>query len=357
MGGCVRNAILDEPIEDVDLATDARPEQVMVLVEQAGLRAVPTGIDHGTITVVAGGKGFEVTTFRRDVQTDGRRAVIAYSTKIDEDARRRDFTMNAIYADHQGQIIDPLGGLPDTCMRRVRFIEDAGKRIQEDYLRILRFFRFHAWYGRADEGFDSDAIAAIAANLDGLETLSAERVGAEMKKLLSAPAPEQSIAGMRQTGVLAVVLPGSDDRWLGPVVHLEQGLGLPSDWLLRLAAIGGEESSSRLRLSRAEARKLELFRDVGYSEVGLAEVAYRHGKFVALQAAALRAAMTSSCCRETDLETIDKGAQAIFPVSAADLMPEYEGARLGVRIAQLERAWIDSEFALTAQDLASMPDN
>ena len=357
VGGCVRNAVLGQPNDDVDLATDALPEQVIALSEQAGLKAVPTGIDHGTVTVVAGGEGYEVTTFRRDVQTDGRRAVIAFSTDIEEDARRRDFTMNALYADLDGQIVDPLGGLADTLARQVRFIEDAGTRIREDYLRILRFFRFHAWYGQSEDGFDHDAIAAISSNLGGLETLSAERIGAEIKKLLSAPTPEQSIAGMRQTGVLSVVLPGSDDRWLGRVVHLEEQLGLTPDWVLRLAVIGGIDMQSGLRMSRSDARRLDLLREVGFSAADLSETAYRHGRTIALQAAAIRAAIASSPCEEKVLKSIEKGAAAAFPISASDLMPTYEGARLGARIAQLEKAWIASNFELTAKELLLLPDN
>ena len=141
---------------DIDIATDARPEAVSDLAERAGLKAVPTGIDHGTVTVVARGLPHEVTTFRRDVETDGRRAVVAFSTDIADDARRRDLTMNALYARPDGTVADPLGGLPDLLARRVAFIEDAAARIREDYLRILRFFRFHAWYGDPAGGLDAD---------------------------------------------------------------------------------------------------------------------------------------------------------------------------------------------------------
>jgi len=142
VGGCVRNALLGLPDSDVDMSTDALPERVMALARQARLKAVPTGVEHGTVTVVSGGKGFEVTTFRRDVDTDGRRAVVAFSDNIDDDARRRDFTMNPLDADAEGPVIDPLDGMADLRARRVRFIEDANARIREDYLRTLRFFRF-----------------------------------------------------------------------------------------------------------------------------------------------------------------------------------------------------------------------
>ena len=148
VGGAVRNGLLGEAVEDIDIATDALPERVIALAGAAGLRTVPTGIAHGTVTVIADGEGFEVTTFRRDVATDGRRAVVAFSDRIEDDAARRDFTMNALYADTEGRVIDPVGGLPDLAARRLRFVGDPDRRIAEDYLRILRFFRFHAHHGR-----------------------------------------------------------------------------------------------------------------------------------------------------------------------------------------------------------------
>ena len=221
VGGCVRNALLGVEASDVDISTDAVPHDVMRIVENAGFRAVPTGIEHGTVTVIVDGSAFEVTTFRQDVATDGRRAVVAFSNDIAEDARRRDFTMNALYADRAGTILDPLDGLPDLKAGRVRFIEDADQRIREDYLRTLRFFRFHAYYANQQEGWDADALNGIAANLEGLETLSGERVGAEMIKLLSAIDPAPSLATMAQTGVLGSILPGADPTLIAPLVHLE----------------------------------------------------------------------------------------------------------------------------------------
>ena len=189
VGGCVRNTLLGAPVADIDIATDALPERVMDLSAKAGLKAVPTGIDHGTVTVVSEGVPHEITTFRRDVETDGRRAVVVFSKDVAEDAARRDFTMNALYATPDGEIVDPLNGLPDLEARRVRFIGTASHRIQEDHLRSLRFFRFHAWYGDPAGGMDAEALAAIAENLEGLSVLSRERIGAEMLKLLSAQIP------------------------------------------------------------------------------------------------------------------------------------------------------------------------
>ena len=203
VGGCVRNALLGVPVADVDIATDALPEEVMRIALAAKMKPVPTGIDHGTVTVVSGSIPHEVTTFRKDVETDGRRAVVAFATDVADDAHRRDLTINALYALADGTLVDPLGGLPDLKARRVRFIEDAEARIREDYLRALRFFRFHAYYGDPAAGMDPEALAAIAANLDGLDTLSRERVGAELLNLLAAPDPAPAVAAMAQTGALA----------------------------------------------------------------------------------------------------------------------------------------------------------
>ncbi len=353
VGGCVRNALLGVPGSDVDMSTDALPEQVMALAERAGLKPVPTGIDHGTITVVSEGEPFEVTTFRRDVATDGRRAVVAFSTDIADDARRRDFTMNALYAAPDGRVIDPLGGLPDLRARRIRFIEDAQARIREDYLRVLRFFRFNAYYADVAEGYDPDALSAIAENLDGLTGLSAERIGQEMTKLLAAPDPAPALAVMRQVNVLQTVLPAADDRWVGPMVHLEGHFALTPDWRGRLAALGGQETAERLRLSKTDARFLNTLRDVAFAGPTLGEVAYRHGKALATQAMLLRSAMAEQMPNPSLLETILTGSEAQFPLKAGDLMPAFSGPALGAKLAELEQLWINSDFGLSKEALLS----
>ncbi|QFT58219.1 CCA-adding enzyme [Sulfitobacter sp. THAF37] len=351
VGGCVRNALLHAPASDVDMATDATPDETIKAVEAAGMRAVPTGIDHGTVTVVQDGRPFEVTTFRRDVKTDGRRAVVAFSRDIADDALRRDFTMNALYATPQGLVVDPLGGMADLLARRVRFIQDPDARIREDYLRILRYFRFWAYYADRQAGFDADTLASIAMNIGGLETLSAERVGQEMSKLLAAPDPSAAVAAMREVGVLAAVLPGSDDRFLAPYVHLETECRITPDWRGRLAALGGDDIAARLRLSKATTRHMALLSEVGWSGPPLAEVAYRHGREIAEQAMLMRCALNGAPPESGWSETIETGTQAQFPVSARDLMPDYQGAALGARLDALERAWIASGFVLSREEL------
>lgn len=350
VGGCVRNALIGAAVADIDICTDARPDRVIELSKLAGLNAIPTGIDHGTITVVADHIPHEITTFRRDVETDGRRAVVAFSDNIVEDAKRRDFTMNALYARADGTLVDPLGGLSDLERRHVRFIEDPEQRIREDYLRILRFFRFHAWYGDPDEGLDRDGLAAVAKNTAGLATLSAERIGAEMRKLLAAPDPAPSVAAMQAAGVLTRILPGADGQKLAVLVHLEQQAGVAPLSIRRLAMIGGAEPESALRLSNAHSRALQVLQDGIGDMRPLTEVAYRHGAQVAIDLALLRGAMFETPV-VLDRDALDHAESAVFPLSGRELMPEFSGAALGKRLKQLETDWIASGFALTREAL------
>lgn len=352
VGGCVRNALIGAPVSDLDIATDARPEKVMELAESAGLNAIPTGIEHGTITVVSGRIPHEITTYRKDVETDGRRAVVAFADTMVEDAARRDFTMNALYCDADGLVVDPLGqGLADLEARHLRFINDPEMRIREDYLRILRYFRFHAWYGDPSEGLDPEALAAIAANLAGIETLSRERVGVELIKLLSAPAPEQSVAAMRQSGVLAMVLDGVDDRALAPLVHLEAQAGLDPDGIRRLAALGGQGDGRELRLSNAQRKQLALYRDhIGSSESPGA-LGYHHGAALARDILVLRAAMLEMPLMPGAFSAVDRGAGAVFPVKSADLMDRFQGRALGDELRRLQSLWIAADFSATREEL------
>ncbi len=353
VGGCVRNALLGAPVNDIDIATDALPDQVMRLANAAGLKAIPTGIDHGTITVVSGHVPHEITTFREDVQTHGRRATVAFSGDIVQDARRRDFTMNALYARGDGLVLDPLGGLDDLRARRVRFIEDAAQRIREDFLRILRFFRFHAWYGDASGGLDADGLAAVAAHVDGLQGLSRERVGAEMLKLLAAADPAPAVAAMRSTGVLAAVLSGADDRALGPLVHLEALENVAVNPIRRLAALGGEDVAKCLRLSKRQAKQLDLLRSEIGQTTGAVELGYRYGVQTGMDISLLRAAMLEAPLAQNLSAELNRGAKAVFPIAAGDLMPEFKGPALGARLNEIESRWIASGFTLTKHDLLS----
>ena len=246
VGGCVRDAILERPATDFDFATPEPPEQVTARLAQAGITALPTGFAHGTVTAVIGDWRAQITTLRRDVETDGRHARVAFTDDWEADARRRDLTINALYCDPDGTLYDPVGGLADLEAGRVRFVGDPARRIAEDALRILRFFRFHAWYGRGAP--DAAGLAATARSAGQLAGLSGERVAAELLRLLAAPQPAEILAVMAASGVLAVVLPEAIKlERLAALVALEVD-GIASDGDRRLAAV--------LDLSATEARAL-----------------------------------------------------------------------------------------------------
>ena len=349
VGGCVRNALLGEMVGDLDLATDALPEKVVRLVEAAGFKAIPTGIDHGTVTVLAGGLPHEITTFRRDVQTDGRHAVVAYSTDLAQDAARRDFTMNALYADPSGEVIDPLGGLPDLRARRLRFVGEPAQRIREDYLRILRFFRFSATYGDPALGMDAEGLAACAELADGIDGLSRERIGAEMRKLLSARDPAPALASMAASGVLRHVLSGADPRYVAPLVHLEAGA--PPHWQRRLVVLGGQDWDSALRLSRSEQGLMARLRDQVGNALSPAALGWRLGPDAGADAVLARAAVLESPLPDEWKADVARGAASRFPVTAADLMPALAGPALGAKLAELESRWLASDLRLSRDDL------
>lgn len=262
VGGAVRNALIGQPVTDVDLATPAVPEAVTRLANEFQIGVYPTGIDHGTVTLVANGVGFEVTTLRRDVETDGRHATVAFTHSWEEDAERRDFTINALYCDADGVIYDPIGGLDDLRKHRVRFIGDADARIREDYLRILRFFRFSAQY--ANGHLDVTGLAAAIKLKAGLKQLAPERIRMELLKLLAAPYAAEVVRTMHESGILGLVISGTTDpECLARLQVIEASLGQPPDAICGLAALAVPEPSDaeavaqRLRLSNAETAALE----------------------------------------------------------------------------------------------------
>ncbi|HEY5071117.1 MAG TPA: CCA tRNA nucleotidyltransferase [Caulobacteraceae bacterium] len=262
VGGCVRNAMMGREVRDIDIATTLAPDEVTGALTAAGLKAVPTGVAHGTITAVAGGRPFEITTLRRDVETDGRHARVEFTDDWAADAGRRDFRLNALYADPTGRVFDPTGaGIEDVRAGRIIFVGNAASRIREDALRILRFFRFTAWYGRDEP--DAAGLAACTELRDLVTGLSAERIGKEFLTLLAAEDPRPAIGLMARTGVLCLVLP--DIRGLArfeTLVEIESAMLFSEDPLLRLAALlAGEPAevqatAERLRLSNAERGRL-----------------------------------------------------------------------------------------------------
>lgn len=349
VGGAVRNTLIGEPVDDVDIATTATPDVVAARVAAAGLKAVPTGIDHGTVTVVALKRPFEVTTLRADVETDGRRAVVAFSRDWDGDARRRDFTMNAVYADADGTLHDSVGGVADALAGRVRFIGDPRQRIEEDYLRILRFFRFHARYGRGEP--DPDGLAAVIRLGEGLDRLSRERVGAEMRKLVTADGAAPALSIMDEAGLIDRILPGGGEveRFAAAVaLAARHGLSLGLEPRLAALAVERDRLMAALRLSGREARLIEaiVFWSGEFSvrtdaaAVRLAVI--RAGTEVALASLILVAAETGIEPPTNLLQLAGDFRPPKSPVTAARLIAEgYQpGPALGAELRRREAAWI-----------------
>ncbi|MCE6959215.1 CCA tRNA nucleotidyltransferase [Cereibacter sphaeroides] len=357
VGGAVRNALLGLPATDVDIATTATPDVVTRLFEAEGLQVVPTGIDHGTVTVVVDGVPHEITTFRRDVATDGRRAAVAFSTDIREDAERRDFTVNALYCDRAGRVLDPTGeGLDDLENRRLRFVGLADTRIREDALRILRYFRFRATLGIGGDGWSRDdrTMQVLRDRVELVDGLSRERIGAEMRKLLAAPVVLPVLQEMEDIGLLGRILPGPAP--LDLLARLESSRdprgGLPG-LFLRLAILSPEDPARDLRLSRKDCERLRAT-SWGASIQGAGEAGYRLGKDIGGDALMLCAARGGPAFTAERLAELETGAAAVFPVRAADLPPRLKGRAIGEALARLERDWIGSGFQATRASLLGL---
>ncbi|WP_027135848.1 CCA tRNA nucleotidyltransferase [Geminicoccus roseus] len=358
VGGCVRDSLLAgdavDPGLDIDIATDLVPDRVMALAGAAGLKAVPTGIEHGTVTLIVNGRPFEVTTLRRDLETDGRRALVAFGTSLEEDAARRDFTINALYAQADGLVVDPLGGLADLARRRVRFVGDPDRRIVEDYLRVLRFFRFHARFGGSSP--DPEGFQACVRHRDRLGSLSAERVARELLKLLVAPNALASLRAMRDGGILAALdLRGAVPEGLEALLRAWPA----SDALVRLAALFRQEEpapgqgialAGRLRLSTAERDRLEAMLGLPLPalEEDPAERArgwYRGGSATPWRDRFLLAAALHGLTPDQVQPLVDGAAAWVrprFPLSGADVLAlgAPPGRAVGVLLRQVEAWWL-----------------
>ncbi len=369
VGGSVRNALMGLAVSDIDIATPAEPNEVMQACRAAGLQTVPTGLDHGTVTVIAHHTAVEVTTLRRDVATDGRHAVVAFAKDWAEDAQRRDFTMNALYCDRTGRLYDYVGGWPDLVQRRIRFIGDADQRIAEDYLRILRFFRFHAAFGQGEP--DREALAACARGVAGMARLSAERVRAELVKLLVAPGAVSAVGAMEDIGLLSMLL-GTAPRpdLLAAVVDSEADFGVRPDAMLRLSglAIAATEDiaklAARLRLSNDE-RKALLVIDLQMAQA-LGTIDERRARQLVYQRGAeacrrLAIALAAIEPRRKDeaavlLATAASWQPPSLSVTGADVLARgvMPGPRVGQILRELQDWWANQDFPGPAETLAHL---
>jgi poly(A) polymerase/tRNA nucleotidyltransferase (CCA-adding enzyme) len=331
VGGCVRDALCGAPVADIDLATPDPPDAMLAALARAGLRAIPTGLAHGTVTALAAGRGFEITTLRRDIETDGRHAVVAFTDDWRVDAARRDFTINAMSMTADGTVFDYFAGRADLAAGVVRFVGDAATRIGEDYLRILRYFRFFARYARGAP--DAAAVAAIAAQTGGLSQLSAERVWSELKRILAAPAPDAALALMEATGVWARVLP---EAVRAPVN------ALPAEPVLRLAALRpGVGLAERLKLSGEEAETLAALAGPP-PPPGADDTALR--RLLADTRPAILIGRARLAGRDaTDIARISALAVPVFPLQGRDLIAAgyRPGPAMGAELKRLRALWLE----------------
>ncbi|HKC32070.1 MAG TPA: CCA tRNA nucleotidyltransferase [Xanthobacteraceae bacterium] len=373
VGGAVRDAMFGQRPHEVDIATTAMPGAVIERVRAAGFKAVPTGIDHGTVTVIVDGMPFEVTTLRADIETFGRKAKVAFGRDWQIDAERRDFTMNALSVDRTGAVFDYVGGLADIDARRVRFIGDPAKRIAEDYLRILRFFRFHATYGQAPP--DRAGLAACVAARDGLTQLSRERIRMEMLKLLRAAHAAPTLAVMAETGLLEQVLAGVPLlASFENTCKVEQAIGVEADPVRRLGALAvsvvedAERLWQRLRLTNSEHARLTSIAE-GWSQVSPAhgeaaarELLYRLGPDRYVDRVLVAWARSPAGAADEDWKNLAtlpaRWSAPKFPLKAKDFIRRgvERGPQLGAALAGAEQAWIAAGFPLDQRALAGLAD-
>ncbi|MEZ6028840.1 MAG: CCA tRNA nucleotidyltransferase [Hyphomonadaceae bacterium] len=368
VGGCVRNALLGEPVADVDIATQLTPDLVEKACRNAGMAVHPTGIEHGTLTVVSDSVPYEVTTLRRDVETDGRRATVSFTLDWAEDAQRRDFRMNALYADRDGEIYDPVGGgLDDVAQRRIVFVGDAETRIRDDYLRILRFFRFQAWYGSAAP--DPEGLAACGKLRSGLAGISVERIWMEMKKLLGAPQPLAALEAMDHVGVLdQLFVDAKGLQLLSKLVGLEIEQGFRPDPMLRFLAlfwkdaVATREVANRLKMSTAERNRLCWAAEYdaplwgGITDAEVRAAVYTYGAQTVADRAMLEWASGGVADWAGVVAIANSWERPAMPVSGEDLLARgvTEGPDIGASLRKLEEAWIASDFTQGKDELLAL---
>ena len=358
VGGAVRDDLLGLPVSDVDFATRLIPDEVMRRLEGARIKAVPTGLDHGTITAVSDGQPVEITTLRKDVSTDGRRATVSFTDDWKEDAARRDFTINALSADPlSGQVHDYFGGLADLGDRRIRFIGDPLQRIAEDHLRILRFFRFHARFGAAEP--DSAALDACTRRANDLMALSRERIADELTKLLGLPDPSETVAIMLDRGILRPMLPEIEParmRDLKALIEAEVQAGIAPNALRRLVAllprdpVVADKVSARLKLSNKARKRLACSAQDDLSG-SPQKMAYRLGA----ECAADRLLLAG---RSADAADISEWKVPRMPLGGGTLIARglSEGPVVARTLKRIEERWIDAGFP-GGQALASIVDD
>ena len=355
VGGCVRNAILGKEIRDIDLATELLPDEVIRKAKNNKFGVLLTGLSHGTVTILNSGRKFEVTTFRQDIKTDGRKAEVSFTSELQLDARRRDFTMNSIYMKLNGEIIDPLNSLSDLLGKKVRFIGDPSERIKEDQLRILRYFRFRAEFSQGNDQIDVEVRKAIYQQGSRVKYLSKERIWTEISLILLASRPQKTFKSFDELGLLEQIFPEIDIEALEKVIHLEKYYDIEPSLLSRLFSLNkklGEKWSNYFAIKVADKKTLEKIRYSMENHSDLMLVAYKYGQLVAESWLVNSNSKLIPVEKHLAKEIIITAANASFPLSGKDLLNQFEsGPELGKKLIQLEDIWLKSKFKLNKKDL------
>lgn len=353
VGGCVRNSILKVPVTDIDMATDALPETIIRISKENNFKFIPTGLTHGTITIIIDKIAYQITTFRSDIANDGRHAKVEFTTSLLLDASRRDLTINALYCDSNGKIIDPLNVLKDLNNRIIKFIGDPNKRIAEDYLRILRFFRFQAIYGNELLEINLPALNACRENKSKLVTLSKERKTSELRKLFSSNNPTRTIIKMIDTGILNQLFESCSVNSFVSYIKAEKKYKIKINWIGRLLSLQGSNIEEVLTLTRRELKMIKYTKKAIKQNMPIFEFSYYNGMEYGIMYLLLQHGMKKTILNKISINKVSSIVTRKFPVTAKDLMPKLKGKKLGDELKKLESQWIKSDFTLNKNQLLS----
>lgn len=353
VGGCVRNSILKVPVTDIDMATDALPETIIRISKENNFKFIPTGLTHGTITIIIDKIAYQITTFRSDIANDGRHAKVEFTTSLLLDASRRDLTINALYCDSNGKIIDPLNVLKDLNNRIIKFIGDPNKRIAEDYLRILRFFRFQAIYGNELLEINLPALNACREHKSQLATLSKERTTSELRKLFSSNNPTRTIIKMIDTGILNQLFESCSVNSFVSYIKAEKKYKIKINWIGRLLSLQGSNIEEVLTLTRRELKMIKYTKKAIKQNMPIFEFSYYNGMEYGIMYLLLQHGMKKTILNKISINKVSSIVTRKFPVTAKDLMPKLKGKKLGDELKKLESQWIKSDFTLNKNQLLS----